>query len=221
MCSAAERCGRGAINYAVDFKRWYPARGVTAAGIINRQPLILASEGRDDRPLIQNHIAIRGLIEPLADPYPIEAPETPANSLVFSGFELWFGVAFDGQKGMLKLGDRFEWTDNYNTPALKHRFNVLVTDFDFAGSNRRTINGHPDYDGVLEHRISRAGNFYARWEEAEGGGVRGPVDLAYAYDDGSVRSMRTVLVDDPRTAAVPYQTDNLNWSLWLLQLPRP
>jgi prepilin-type N-terminal cleavage/methylation domain-containing protein len=225
-CGAQQKgVANGANIYAVDFNRSYPDRQVFNR--LKEQPLTLAQNANrgqaDDRPMLRTHLDLRGLIEPLSGSYPIAPEETAGYSWVFSGFELWFSAGYPNHPWMQKLGQRFSWTDDFNySPGRRLGFKVLVSDFDFVGSDDRNICGHPDADGIMAPLQSHGpGNFFTRWEDAgENGRVRGPVDLNYAYADGSVLQLSSVEVNDERIAAVPYMVDALGWATWRVQLPR-
>jgi prepilin-type N-terminal cleavage/methylation domain-containing protein/prepilin-type processing-associated H-X9-DG protein len=232
------------ITYAYDFRRYYPDRAVINSRS-NSQPLMLASDGRDDRPLLGKYIVLKMFQDPVVEQYAIEPDETVANARVHASYQLWFGVRFDPYtspdgtsitpSGMKKIGDKFSWYDDYPFSARNstvNTYSLLATDFDFSGVARRAMNSHPDASGTLTLKTSNPQasavpslptdapvEYFSRFEGSSTN--RGATDSNYAYADGSVLRLNGLSVDyDERLGTVPYQSGSwVPWSNWCVQIP--
>ena len=210
--------------YALDFKRNYPYRKAVrdAEGPVDRAPMDFNRHGKDDRAVYEGYFDLNAdFNDPFVEPVDIEnsAPE----SWISGTYAMWFGYAYNHnrvlEKGMFKLGDRFEYKGR--------SFNWLVTDHDVVGSGAGGAASHPDRDGVAsqvviqdsaggdenDKRALVAAGFkytFSRWEAlapgsiignfalntagqpTEGPGFRGVLDLSYGAADESVLRMNYV-----------------------------
>jgi hypothetical protein len=192
----------GVISYAGAHRKFYPHRpGVwgdpgwapnllhddmvpvdPAAGVGKRR--------HDDRPILHDFLSINGHFNcPLVQP--VELAETGRRTRVMASQALWAGWRYESAghplKGMVKLGDRFEWDGM--------RFSLLVSDWTaFSRDDNFAIGSHPDfYDGImhLESVEDRQTSWwvpspltYSFWVTPETSWP-GPVDRTFLYDDGS------------------------------------
>jgi prepilin-type N-terminal cleavage/methylation domain-containing protein len=201
----------GAQMYAGSNRREYPYRP-TVREKANETHQIVDTSGQDDRPYFRDYIDLGLLLDPLCDS-PVRYAEALPATNVFLPYDLWFSVKFAGNASMYRLGDRWGWDGR--------RFRVLASDNDglrIEGDNARCA--HPDAAGVLRFGYTINGddgpfsgvNTGARW--AGSPWRRGPVDLNYAYDDGSVLRLLDVMYakagdpdEDNRIVGVPHYTD--------------
>jgi len=185
----------GAGGYALDFKRAYPVR--PAMRRVAERPVYLvfsrnnATTYIDDRTIIQNHIPIDLLLCPLDGKIDIGIGDTHPNSIVWSNYALWYGWGYTGEKGMYRMGGRFEWDGA--------RYSLLASDWDCKLDTANNMaNTHPDTDNRMEQAVTQ--NRDATWAAGVGDGTnptlkttasywrgtsRGPVDNNYAYEDNS------------------------------------
>ena len=223
VCGANQKGVAASMStYAVQFQRSYPTRALMAAG---NEPLMIASEHGDDRPLLGQYISFKALRDPMVDQVPMSIQETAAGARVHASYEMWAGTQFPPNRGhtftgMKRIGDRFSWFDDadfsaanagkdYNSRGYLIKSSLLVSDQDFAGFNRRVINSHPDDAGLLPLQTFRApanepadetgdgipAN-YSRYEVGEGQGQnRGKTEANHAYDDGSVIRLNGLTLD--------------------------
>lgn len=217
VCGARlDAVATGAITYAIDQRRTYPVRNFN---MTNRDAKHLAGIDTwgtggtpggysDERPTLRGYVGLKMLLEPMTPR--IELENTTPTSEVFQGYLTWYGWRYldpdnypNPLAGMHKLGDRFEWNGR--------RFSVLAGDYDeYQIASRRVYSSHPDRDGMLFSQVLEneggvegvLGNLYlTRWKRDSID--RGPLDLNYAYADGSVRQVRDVPV-----APDPDDTEN-------------
>ena len=211
------------ITYAGEHNRQYPYRhGVFAD--VNWSPAVIAdldpnlssltdatsgntppsvpAEMFDDRIAINERISINQTLN-CAFVNPVDLENASALSRLQGSQALWYGWRFkhhdrDGgqmEKGMFKLGDRFEWRDPVNGDRFD--FSVLVSDW--TGFNREdnvAISSHPDfYDSILylESRENAQTTWwkedlvsYSFWVSSQTSWP-GPIDRVFSYDDGSSR----------------------------------
>ena len=120
-----------------------------------------------------------------------------------------------GGPGLLRVGDRLTWRDtaNYNqTPGGSQTYytTILAGDRDFARTDSGAFDdcqsSHPDREGVMVNAISQnEKNSYSDIEPVGTSGAvtislwlnlrtrnRGPIDVNYAYQDGSVKRLTNV-----------------------------
>ena len=206
----------GATLYAVDQKRAYPARNYV---INNKDQRHLAGPHKDnpaiyedERPVLKGYIDLKMLLDPMSRA--IELADTAPNADVLQTYLSWYGWRYQDSTsggggrlvaGMYRLGDGFEWRDR--------RYRLLSSDADqYQNDNRILFSSHPDRDGLMVPQVLEneggvpdlAGNIYvSRWTRTVL--ERGPLDLNFAYDDGSVIRVPDLKVnDEERTVAIPH-----------------
>lgn len=227
VCGARlDATASGAITYAFDHKRFLPVRNF---GMTNRDAKHLAGIDfwggngipgaySDERPVLRGYIAVnKMLIDPLTRA--IELEDTAPGSDVFQAYMTWYGWRYldpdnypQPLGGMHKLGQQFEWNGR--------RFSVLAGDYDeYQLAFGRVYSSHPDREGTMSPQVLEneggladvASNLYlTRWKNDSV--QRSPLDLNYAYTDGSVRRLNNVKMNrDPasteRTIAVATYAD--------------
>ena len=193
--------GVGAMAYAASYQRHYPYR----AGVFEDRdwaPNVISSNGaseengpgvlrrKDDRDAIREYMQINEQLN-CAMVKAVDLETTAARSRVLASQAMWFGWQYrtkDGPlKGMLRLGDRFEWNG--------HSFNVLVSDWTaYSREDNNAIGSHPDfYDGIMSlETVQDQQTFwwiespltYSFWISPETSWP-GPIDRTFLYDDGS------------------------------------
>ena len=154
---------------------------------------------RDERTVFRSFMSINKLLnDPLTGKLDFEGSK--ADSHVYASYALWFGWQYrtDKQskgyyKGMFKLGDRFQCQDQ--------SYNLLATDNDAVPSvpTGTVQTCHADGDGKCYDQVLQDGAFdFGAGQQAsvqltisiwrlDKSAMRGPVDLNFAYDDGSIR----------------------------------
>jgi prepilin-type N-terminal cleavage/methylation domain-containing protein len=209
----------GAFNYASVFKRRYPYRaGVHDPNRGFKPNLLQLGTTYNDRPLLAPYIALnKGLNCAAAGEADLEGADPDTNGE--AGYAMWFGWKYTqagGGSGLDKLGDRLSWQ--------QEQLSVIVSDYEFNGGAQQpfTYGSHPDGAGVLVNatwenlRLGSTANLgliggakytLSRWHGAP---FRGPMEMNYAYTDGSVRRVNGVTMDagaaeprDPRMRHLP------------------
>jgi prepilin-type N-terminal cleavage/methylation domain-containing protein len=176
----------------------------------------------DDRPRLRTFLGINAsLNDPMTKKADFE--NLDADTAAFVSYNLWFGYRYLGQKGMYRIGDRLTWQDTQNWGPNDFKgvwqFDLLIGDVDTNNRNTSPSNGytrvsHPDKSAMLVDTViqnNEWGGFgpefkfaLSFWEYSQG---RGPVDLNFAHQDGSVTRQTDVGFDvwgkDERMAYVP------------------
>lgn len=232
VCGADYRTlGAAVATYAAGNKRYYPIRkGIQNLSSV-RPSLLYGGDLRvnafDDRPLLRTFLSINKHLQcPLSLDVDLETRD-PA-SWVYGDRNLWFGWQFRSgarpYKGMLKVGDRFEWNTDF--------FGVLASDLVVINHEKNGSHGeHPDYETMISAALQDADgvagagfagkNTVAIWW---GRKERGPIDKNILYDDLSVTRYDRVAwnAHEPGKnegwVRVP-EKDNDNQPLWDGQLP--
>ena len=195
----------GFITYASGNSRRYPDRGLKDARNVWGVAAYMITDpteggnggapGFDMRPMLRDLFSInKTLNDPLAKAVDLEWVAPVPDHYVFDTYNLYFGWTYKmpaGGPGMMKLGDR--WTyDN-------QRFNILACDFDFyrnTGAQAAASHGDNHFlvNQVFEYAVSPFGGHVTSSLWANGGTAdRDPLDLNFAYDDGSVRRLDQVV----------------------------
>ncbi len=180
----------------------------------------------DDRPYLRAAGSLKLLLDPLCPRIDLEIAGT--DTIVAGNFGLWFGFSYPaasgGGRGIFRIGDELEWTDNWRGPAARQNFRVLLSDWDMpmpmfetnANAAQKVITSHPDGQNLLyTQRNQDSGGFTISWWTsglATGTSHRPPLDLNFAMTDGSVQRINAVEWDDPRMARMPYSAWIENWS---------
>ena len=244
VCGSQNRnIASGVIGYAMDKRRSYPDRG----GVTNPPPSPLGSQPVDvafsigattyfdDRSKLRGYVSMGRsghLMCPLTGRIDVEAAHS--NSWTMSPYALYFGWSFmdvdDNARqlpGMNRIGDRLTWVERIGNRRTTYRFNVLACDDDLF----TTDNGfgtHPNEAGVWENHVYQNAGIdgykltLSRWQ-GPSNPPRGPVDLNFGLDDGSVIRIVKVGRDrysgDSRPAEgkvvpVPYITRTVNMQFY-------
>ena len=229
MCATQLRnVGLGATSYALEYKRFYPDRPIVRAG---KQPVTLARyarNGTDDRPVIQEHIPLKLLVDPLTGNVDLGIGANGPNTEVISPTQMWFGWRFwldaanstlnsqwGNQQGSTRLGRAFTWEGR--------EYKLLAADHDFFAVDLTIpMASHQDDFGSLYNDVRQNDDdvTISRW--VANGVDRGPLDRNFAFDDGSVVLIEDILREDDRMALVPYQAEvsARYHPLWTIQLPK-
>lgn len=213
VCGAKLRgLGGGLVTYAMGYQRRYPQRtGLVGGGRRCIELRItwwpdgpLGGANGDDRPFLQPLIPINVTLNcPLTKAVDLETTD-PA-SQIYSPYARWYSWRFGQQKGMFKLGDRFEYGGE--------RFRVLASDCESVSGMDSIQAAHPDKDGILTsvaQQNAPAGFLdrtwtFSRWEVAAAGNLkRGTMDRNFLYEDLSVSRYNDLILDDPRLGIVPW-----------------
>jgi prepilin-type N-terminal cleavage/methylation domain-containing protein len=216
QCSGNQKViGTAAIQYCFENKRYYPNRTNMPTGDSNAylQPNNLTSPveiGYDLRPMLRDKLGLKinqnmqcAMVEP------VDLEDTLPDEFVFGNQLMFFGWYYfiGGQRlaGMHKYGDRF----TAPTPGDgRKRFNLLVGDFDLNRYGQGYQCSHPDQSTGHMYNLAakRVGLFTAvtfphtisYWWTGMNptqSPARGPLDLNFMYDDGSVRRFDNMLTD--------------------------
>ena len=226
--SRQDAIASGLTAYAAGQRRAYPYRRALAEGTRLRRPeLITSQEGMDDRAILRSMFGNlnRTLLDPLAGKVDMEHAYPPLDT--YANYGIWAGIRLAtarGGKGLLRLGDRWEWTDDSRgqSSAARSAFTTLVSDFDLVyqryDGSAVVWTSHPDGDeGVLwfiriqastptpvnPANIRSQGGVYSGWISTTNH-RRGELDNNFAFTDGSVERFRRVKWDDEEMARVPY-----------------
>ena len=202
----------GSQNYALDYKKRYPFRDLPLtpdaapwpAGAPGIQAHKLTHAGQtgtgvanyDLRPMLRPYVKIDDVFnDPLCIPLNYDNREaTAATTSIYTSVFYWAGWYFVKDAvpmpGILKLGDRFKAYDEFDRNKRIVSLGVLAGDIDCAGGGT-AWSSHPDF-GAMTNRVAEN----AAWIESnwtKDGADRLPLDLNYAYDDGSVRRVDRVV----------------------------
>jgi hypothetical protein len=186
--SAAIRSGRRSIELRIT---WWPDGPLGGAN-------------GDDRVYLRPLISINDTLNcPLTEAVDLET--TDEASQVLSPYARWYSWRFGQQKGMFKLGDRFEYGGE--------RFAVLASDCESVSGMDSIQAAHPDKEGILAsvpQQNAPAGFLdrtwtFSRWEVSSPGNLkRGKMDRSFLRDDLSVSRYNDLILDDPRLGIVPW-----------------
>jgi len=211
----------GSTNYAIDHKKRYPHRDLPPnpepapwpAGSVGIQAHKLTHAGTtgtgvanyDLRPMLRPYVKIDDVFnDPMCIPLNYDSREaTAATTAIYTSVFYWAGWYFslngNAMPGILKIGDRFQAYDVFDRNPQKRivSLSVLAGDIDCSGGNG--WNSHPDFSTNRNQVAESAAWIESNWV---GPANRAPVDLNYAYDDGSVRRVNRVRWYD-RNASLP------------------
>ena len=229
----------GVLQYTLDYKRRYPDRDIEQTdrrGTVTYLPamaLAYPAQGFDSRPALRTIFSINQAVQcPMNEP--VEMDDTEPDINIEASYMMFWGWQYKPEnrpifKGMMKLGDRFEWGDP-GRPT--YSYNVLASDMDFRYGEARSIQGsHPDREPSTMYPLVavEAPGFWprnntSRWVNAGqmGDFMRGLVDLNFAYDDGSVSRLVDVIgwrQQDERVDRIPLQYDVVRYPTDALHVP--
>jgi prepilin-type N-terminal cleavage/methylation domain-containing protein len=235
----------GATLYAGEFRRSYPARPwvETQAWRPNWLWYKLSATHYDERTLIRPYVA--SIDKQLQCPMVTELNldqlgQTPApgeSNAAYTSYQLWYSWGYRNHSAMKKLGQQFSWTEG----TRNYRFDVLASDYDLVSlpqEDNFAVGSHPDQgpEAKMQEQVWDNKSYaaeavgiglpgtviiFSRWGS---GYSRGPVDLNFAHQDGSVRRMANLVVEDPdgtpddRVVRVPETADN-SVAKWKDHLP--
>ncbi len=219
----------GAQVYGTDNKRWYPQRPGMQSAQWRPNQIANVSHTFDDRPPLRGYLSLGLLLDPMAPKgISLEPRDTDLDSEVWSNYQLWFGFQYRQsnvrKKGLFRMGDRFEWDGGF--------YSLLASDqdmIDHDSSRKFGWGTHPDKEGlwvpqvqnnvlnsrittipVIQEPVSTDKKYVqSRWVGTD---MRGPLDMNFAYDDGSVQKYNNVKVDDrERMDHLPEYSDGSLW----------
>ena len=188
VCAARQKgIGSSVTAYAMDSKRWYPARAPAPQASWRTWQLVMpftsAQDPFDFRTTLRPALAINKMLnDPLTSTVDMET--NVLTTWVYAPYSLWFGFAYSGQPGMYKVGDRWGWTVGTKSGNSL----VLAGDLDETNYAAYVYGGHPDADGYTHQDLAQDDinfNTYSRWISSTGFN-RGQVDLNFLYSDGAV-----------------------------------
>jgi prepilin-type N-terminal cleavage/methylation domain-containing protein len=210
--------------YAMDFKRYYP--NPVGGRSNNSFDHLGPREGDGVRnttqlmPLLEPRMPLKALLCPLLSGISLDAKDNKPQTLLFSNYYLFFAQRYTdvpGNKGIYKLGDMME--HRQAAGGQPEVFGVLMMDLNGADiapgtGNPYAMTGHPDTTGTLPRRtwqdqlnVVAQWVTFARWQVGTQttGDLRGPVDLNFTWEDGSVRRLDGLArQNEERTTRLPY-----------------
>ena len=186
----------GAQTYAASYQRHYPARPWNWMSC----RIYAFDVNWDWRPMIRDYMPLDMLSDPLCDKLPLDTEATSDHLL--TSYALRFSWWFEGQKGMKRLGQSWEWSGDPEAPLLSPlRSSVIAADRERVHRDSWTGASHPDKDHSLALKTEPVGGnevfVFSRWQRVDGVHLRGPTDRNFAYADGAVVLLRDALVNDP------------------------
>jgi prepilin-type N-terminal cleavage/methylation domain-containing protein len=160
---------------------------------------------------------------------PLDLQDTIPNESAHGNQAMWFGWYYTGGgglgeevtrgfagnqnlPGMFKVGDRFQAHDVHDRGKVRS-FSLLVSDFDLSrpwdavGPNAQA--SHPDQKHMWNWPARREQVFdsmvtISYWQSVPGApGIRGTLDNNFGYDDGSVRRVNDIELNDSEMARIP------------------
>ena len=216
-CGARQHTDIAAVQlYAMDNKRTYPR---PQGGRTNSFDYLGPRDGTRSKvelvPLLEKRIPLDAFKCPMLGGISYDPGDNLPVTFLFSNYYMFFGAQYTdvkGNKGMFRLGDALEYRLALGEPPKPYR--VLMMDLNGADTTSYAMTGHPDLTGTLPRRtwqnqVSTGGALvtFARWQNGtqKTGDYRGPVDLNFAFDDGSVRRLDGLTrQDEDRTDRLPY-----------------
>jgi competence protein ComGC len=181
--------------YAHDHKRFYPHRdlpsesyqglpGAQPHKLLHTGPTKSGAVGFDLRPLIRPYAPIQKVFnDPFCEPLDYdrnEAVQTTTN--IYTSVFYWAGWYYKGRPGLWKVGDFFEAQAVDINKIVNVR--VLAGDID-TYENSNAYSSHPDFR-ILHNRIAETPAWIESNWYSGGNPNRDPLDLNYAFEDGSV-----------------------------------
>jgi prepilin-type N-terminal cleavage/methylation domain-containing protein len=222
QCAGNQKSVAAAVHqYAFDHQRVYPDRNIVgrqSPGLIT--PTLLAShipdtDGRpyDVRPQLRKYIRINDqLNDPFVEPVDVDYIEPVPSTLVFASYGMYFGWTFtpaNGGPGMMRLGDRWTWNQRQHS--------LLLGDWELLW-NPANISAGPSSAERYPVPIYLGNATQSYWISAER--ERGMLDMNYASQDGSVRRLDHVLIEDARLTPTPYYSNGNNAATFRVYVPR-
>jgi len=182
----------GVVAYAMDHQQQYPYRPVVrSSGVAPHGQLNNGASVNDDRKPLRNYLSLNGSLNCPLGPK-LDIAGSKPTTYTWTTYSLWFGFGYTGLGRMDKIGQRIE----VRGPDGIYELNLLVSDHGVKKLNWWGGDSHPDKAGraSLEFYQDEPAPWgvdatFARylWQTS-----RGPVDLNYAFQDGSVDELRDV-----------------------------
>lgn len=211
-----KQLGIGAFQYTADNSGYWPHRtnnDNVAGGYIDECTAIQSNNGTpyDDRQLFDPYMPLDELMNCVFAPKP--APYMSGTNLnwIELNIELWIGWQMAPDETRPKMiGQKATFAGE--------TFSVLASDFDLQ--NVYPWCSHPDrWTGLLQEMYFEPPCCMLYIWSAPATNSRGPVDMHYLFDDGSVKRYNRVTLSDPRLAKVPYESSATNFPSDHMQLP--
>jgi prepilin-type N-terminal cleavage/methylation domain-containing protein len=222
--------------YAMDNKRWYPDRdvpinptvhwGIQAHKLTHVYDTQSGAANFDLRPMLRPYVSINKVFNDVfVEPVDYDKDQATGGSKetthLYTSIFYWAGWQYTGPmggQGLKKLGGHFAFTVRENGTDREFRFTLLVGDIDCREG--AAYSSHPDdkylipflyqdfpfpFGGLITSSgWTRPANTDTLTPAAP---HRDPLDLNYAYEDGSVLGVRKVVYipgrPDPRMALIP------------------
>jgi len=201
----------GVTTYATQNRNRYPSR-VRITIPHHLKPTQICAGGSDDRPLLKPYLPSLSVFEdPLAGH--VDLANSTATSAVESNYAVWYGWQYQGEhRGNFQLGSGFEFAGR--------TWRVLACDWWVYFPPATSVQAsHPDSGGVLSLIEWDTSQWcFSRWNTWDELGC-GLMDLNYAYDDGSVRRLSSLELDDERLVRVPGWNTGVYWPSSYTWLP--
>lgn len=212
---------KGVTAYAVDYKRSYPARGAVA-GSWPADRIADHGRGRDARLPIKSYISLNGHLNcPLVKWLDIENlgnPPVPNGTwAVHSTYALWWGWQYfnspaGSERGSFKLYSPFTWNGgSWDLIASDHATTYPPGNWGYSTHQDKLGLGYQRY--YADQEASSGPTQSYSWSFWMNPSSRGPLDLHFARQDGSVMRIVDVLWDeagntaDERMTKVPARTN--------------
>ena len=231
VCAAnLKAIGSGAASYTLDNDRTYPHRFGRATAW---PPYYLFTRvNQDERKMIRSYFPLNATLnDPLSRAVDIAGSRSDPLSDVYLGYSLWYGWQYtvDGarEKGMLRLGDRWEWADD--------GFSILAGDTAGLSVPNWGHGSHPDGKGVWFNEVWQ--DEVPTWRRDlvdrpvtmswwyNAAARPGPIDVNFTFQDGSTHRLNQVVYtegepgEQERVTRVPTNGD-ASIPQRLLQAPR-
>ena len=217
VCTNAMRqAGLAALSYASSNDSWYPYR----TAVIDKDwgvPSAAVMDGSKDDRALWREMSLDQIYCPFGDKVDLESTKPG----IMGNIEFYFGMTFETSIGGIESGSNRMYRIGKNLKVFGKEFDILASDVEIS-KNRAppyVMTGHPDRGtGIMQYGawpITWTNSYYfapTNW--------RGPIDMNFCREDGSVFRMNRVIYNDPRLSHVPYKWDNYNngslntnWSL--------
>ena len=205
----------GVAMYALDSRRFYPDRSLLKADPTGaRGPTFCISSTTDTtydlRPMVRSYVPVNKALQDTLSK-DVDFENSKSGTVCWSDFALMFGTSYEGEKGMIRLGERWSWSQAVDSTGGTRN---LVSDaqvfdwewsIDIAGNDGVTQVAHPDADERLYEMVAQDsgsldvpttntgvnGITFSSWGSSTVK-TRGTVDFNFGYADGSVRRFNQV-----------------------------
>ncbi len=219
--SKVNAIAKGVTTYAVDYKKWYPARAAVA-GSWPADRIATHGKGNDSRVPLKGYVSLNGHLNcPFVKWLDIEnlghPPIANGTWAVHSTYALWWGWQYfnspaGSERGSFKLYDRFTWNGgSWDLLASDHATTYPPGNWGYSTHQDKAGLGFQRY--YADQEASSGPTQWYAWSFWMNPSNRGPLDLHFARQDGSVTRITDVLWDeagdtaDERMTKVPARTD--------------